>query len=131
MLELRDITKRFGAVLANDRVTLKVEPGTIHAIVGENGAGKSTAMKIAYGFYHPDSGEIWVDGAPRKIANPHDAIALGVGMVHQHFMLVPTLTVAENLVLGREPRKGVRMDRAAAKAEVEALGRRTGLVVAR
>ncbi|HXT22393.1 MAG TPA: ATP-binding cassette domain-containing protein, partial [Thermoanaerobaculia bacterium] len=80
MLELRDITKRFGDVLANDHVTLKVERGTIHAIVGENGAGKSTAMKIAYGFYTADEGEIWVDGARREIENPHDAIALGIGM---------------------------------------------------
>ncbi|HEX6625919.1 MAG TPA: ATP-binding cassette domain-containing protein, partial [Pyrinomonadaceae bacterium] len=83
MLELRDITKRFGAVLANDGVSIKVETGTIHAIVGENGAGKSTAMRIAYGFYTADSGEILVGGEPRKIATPHDAIALGIGMVHQ------------------------------------------------
>src|SRR4029079_16554127 len=74
MLELRDITKRFGDVLANDRVSLKVEPGTIHAIVGENGAGKSTAMRIAYGFYAADSGEVLVDGAPRNLQSPHDAI---------------------------------------------------------
>ena len=102
MLELRDITKRFGDVLANDRVSIKVTPGTVHAIVGENGAGKSTAMRIAYGFYTADAGEILIDGAARSIKTPHDAIALGVGMVHQHFMLVETMTVAENIVLGAE-----------------------------
>src|SRR5229473_4062964 len=88
MLHLREITKRFGDVQANDRVSFKVESGTIHAIVGENGAGKSTAMRIAYGFYTADSGEIVVDGQVRDIRTPHDAIALGIGMVHQHFMLV-------------------------------------------
>ena len=103
MLELRDITKRFGEVLANDGVSIRVEPGTIHAIVGENGAGKSTAMRIAYGFYTADSGEILIDGEVRAVRTPHDAIALGVGMVHQHFMLVETMTVAENIVLGAEP----------------------------
>ena len=91
------------SVLANDQVNIKVKPGTIHAIVGENGAGKSTAMRIAYGFYKADSGKILVDGQERDIASPHDAIALGIGMVHQHFMLVDTMTVAENIVLGAEP----------------------------
>src|SRR3712207_4727374 len=95
MLELREITKRFGDVLANDHIDIVVKTGTIHAIVGENGAGKSTAMRIAYGFYTADSGEILVDGGPRRISTPHDAIALGIGMVHQHFMLVDTMTVAE------------------------------------
>jgi len=102
MLELRGITKRFGGVVANDHIDIKVEPGTIHAIVGENGAGKSTAMRIAYGFYTADSGEILIDGQVREIQRPHDAIALGVGMVHQHFMLVDTMTVAENIALGAE-----------------------------
>src|SRR5712672_4851827 len=110
MLELRNITKTFGAVLANDRVSIKVEPGTIHAIVGENGAGKSTAMRIAYGFYTADSGEILVDGQVREINSPHDAIALGVGMVHQHFMLVETMTVAENIVLGAETGNAITLD---------------------
>src|SRR3954454_25256975 len=103
MLELRQITKRFGDVLANDHVDIVVKPGTIHAIVGENGAGKSTAMRIAYGFYTADSGPILVGGAVRSIQRPQDAIALGIGMVHQHFMLVDTMTVAENIVLGAEP----------------------------
>jgi simple sugar transport system ATP-binding protein len=121
MLELRDITKRFGDVLANDRVSIKVEPGTIHAIVGENGAGKSTAMRIAYGFYTADSGEILVDGAVREVNTPHDAIALGIGMVHQHFMLVETMTVAENIVLGAEPGTTVALDLRRAASEIRAL----------
>jgi len=110
MFELRNITKRFGTVLANDGVSFKVEPGTIHAIVGENGAGKSTAMRIAYGFYTPDSGDIIIDGQVRQIRTPHDAIALGVGMVHQHFMLVEPMTVAENIVLGAEPGNATSLD---------------------
>src|SRR2546421_5505440 len=110
MLELRNITKRFGDVLANDRVNIKVAPGTIHAIVGENGAGKSTAMRIAYGFYTADSGRILIDGVERSIKTPHDAIALGVGMVHQHFMLVEPMTVAENIVLGAEPGGALSLD---------------------
>lgn len=102
MIELRNITKRFGNVAANNDVSIKIEPATIHAIVGENGAGKSTAMKIAYGFFAPEAGEILIDGKPQTIRNPHDAIRLGIGMVHQHFMLVETMTVAENIVLGAE-----------------------------
>src|SRR5436190_4255470 len=121
MLELRNITKRFGDVLANDHVTIKIETGTIHAIVGENGAGKSTAMRIAYGFYTADSGEILVNGQVRHITSPHDAIALGIGMVHQHFMLVDTMTVAENIVLGAEPGSAVALDLAAAGRKIRAL----------
>src|SRR5438045_4045170 len=121
MLELRDITKRFGDVLANDHINIVVEPGTIHAIVGENGAGKSTAMRIAYGFYTADSGEIVVDGEPRNIQTPHDAIRLGVGMVHQHFMLVDTMTVAENIVLGAEPGTPASIDLRKAADEIRAL----------
>src|SRR3954469_2828536 len=102
MLELRNITKTFGDVTANDDVSITVHKGTIHAIVGENGAGKSTVMRIAYGFYSADSGEIFVDGNKANIHGPHDAIALGIGMVHQHFMLVDTMTVAENIILGSE-----------------------------
>src|SRR5881398_2218378 len=121
MLELRNITKRFGAVLANDGVSFTVEPGTIHAIVGENGAGKSTAMRIAYGFYTADSGEIIVDGEVQNIATPHDAIALGIGMVHQHFMLVETMTVAENIVLGAEPGSAAALDLKKAAEEIRKL----------
>lgn len=121
MLELRNITKRFGDVLANDRVNITVKPGTIHAIVGENGAGKSTVMRIAYGFYRADEGEIVVDGEVRQINTPHDAIALGIGMVHQHFMLVEPMTVAENIVLGAEPGAVVSLDLNQAAKQIRAL----------
>jgi ABC-type uncharacterized transport system ATPase subunit len=110
MIELKNITKTFGNVVANDNVSIAVEPGTIHAIVGENGAGKSTIMRIAYGFYTADSGEILVDGKTVAIKNPHDAIALGIGMVHQHFMLVDTMTVAENIILGAETGSALNLD---------------------
>ncbi len=110
MLELKNITKKFGSVVANNDVSIKVAKGTIHAIVGENGAGKSTIMKIAYGFYAADSGEILLDGKAVKIRNPQDAIKLGIGMVHQHFMLVETMTVAENIILGAETGSGINLD---------------------
>ena len=129
MLELRDISKRFGSVLANDHVNIKVEPGTIHAIVGENGAGKSTAMRIAYGFYTADSGEILVDGQVREINSPHDAIALGIGMVHQHFMLVETMTVAENIVLGAEPGSAITLDLNSAALQIRQLSEEFKLAV--
>src|SRR5829696_2004838 len=129
MLELRQITKRFGDVLANDHIDIRVEPGTIHAIVGENGAGKSTAMRIAYGFYTADSGEIVVDGQVRDIKSPHDAIALGIGMVHQHFMLVETMTVAENIVLGAEPGSAAAIDLKQAGERVRALSNEFRLAV--
>src|SRR6266403_736969 len=129
MLELRNITKRFGSVLANDHVNIKVEPATIHAIVGENGAGKSTAMRIAYGFYTADSGEILVDGQVREIKSPHNAIALGIGMVHQHFMLVDTMSVAENIVLGAEPGSAVALDLAAAATQIRQLSEEFKLAV--
>src|SRR4029434_3029943 len=118
MLELPQITQRFGDVLANDHVNIVVKPGTIHAIVGENGAGKSTAMRIAYGFYTSDSGEILINGEVREIRNPHDAIALGIGMVHQHFMLLEPMTVAENIVLGSEPGSAVSLDLKKAAEEI-------------
>src|SRR5205823_7644602 len=121
MLELREITKRFGDVLANDHINIQVEPGTIHAIVGENGAGKSTAMRIAYGFYTADSGEIVINGEVREIRTPHDAIALGIGMVHQHFMLVEPMTIAENIVLGSEPGSAAALDLKKASAEIRKL----------
>src|SRR5205809_4500333 len=102
-VEMSGITKRFGDVLANDHISLAVRDRSIHAIIGENGAGKSTAMNILYGFYNPDEGEILIDGQPRLIRTPSDAIHLGLGMVHQHFMLVEPLTVTENIILGAEP----------------------------
>ena len=121
MLELRNITKTFGNVVANDNVSIIVHKGTIHAIVGENGAGKSTIMRIAYGFYNADSGEILVDGKPTAIRNPHDAIANGIGMVHQHFMLVDTMTVAENIILGAETGSAANLDLEKANADILAL----------
>ncbi len=129
MLELKNITKRFGNVLANDKINIKVEPGTIHAIVGENGAGKSTAMRIAYGFYTADEGEILIDGAVRQISTPHDAIALGIGMVHQHFMLVEPMTVAENIVLGAEPGSAAALDLRGAEKRIRALSEEFGLAI--
>src|SRR6476660_7611714 len=129
MIELRNITKRFGAVLANDHVSIKVAPGTIHAIVGENGAGKSTAMRIVYGFYNADSGEILINGKPVEIRTPHDAIALGIGMVHQHFMLVDPMTVAENIVLGAEPGSAVALDLNSAAQRIRSLSEEFKLAV--
>jgi ABC-type uncharacterized transport system ATPase subunit len=102
-LELRGITKRFPGVVANDDVNLTVRGGEVLALLGENGAGKSTLMNVLYGLYHADEGDILVDGEPRRFTSPRDAIAAGIGMVHQHFMLVPVFTVAENVVLGVEP----------------------------
>src|SRR5246127_3734184 len=116
-LELRGITKKFGSVVANDRVGFDVVPGEVHALLGENGAGKSTLMSVLYGLYRPDEGEILVDGNVVEIDSPSSAINLGIGMVHQHFMLVPVMTVAENIVLGQEPqRAGGRRDFSAARA---------------
>ena len=121
MLELKNIKKAFGDCVANEDVSLTVHKGTIHAIVGENGAGKSTAMKVVYGFYNPDQGEIIFDGKPVTIRNPHDAIALGIGMVHQHFMLVDNMSVAENIILGAETGSAANLDLDRANAEIKKL----------
>ncbi|MSV87461.1 MAG: ATP-binding cassette domain-containing protein, partial [Actinobacteria bacterium] len=119
-LELRGITKSFGALVANDNIDLKVAAGEIHAILGENGAGKSTLMNIVYGLVQPDKGEILVDDIVQKIAEPSDALAAGIGMVHQHFMLIPVFTVAENIVLGHEVSgKLGSLDLHNAKAEIK------------
>ncbi len=136
-LEAIGITKRFPGVLANDGVDFRLQPGEIHALLGENGAGKSTLMNILYGLYPPDQGEIKIDGRPARIATPHDAIALGIGMVHQHFMLVPPLTVCENIMLGRETVTGATgrlgglavLDRRAVGVRVRELSRQYGLDV--
>ena len=128
-LDLRGITKRFGAVLANDHLNITIASGTIHAIVGENGAGKSTAMRIAYGFYTADSGEILVNDQVRGIRAPRDAIALGIGMVHQHFMLVRPMTVTENIVLGEEPGSAIALDLRKAAASIRALSEEFRLAV--
>src|SRR3982074_2361504 len=106
VVEMRGITKIFPGVTANDHVDFTVRPGEIHALVGENGAGKSTLMNILYGLIHADAGEILINGAPARISEPRDAIALGIGMVHQHFMLIPVFTVGENIMLGPEPVAG-------------------------
>lgn len=121
MLELKNITKTFGDVVANNDVSFTVTTGTIHAIVGENGAGKSTVMRIVYGFYNADSGEILIDGKPVDIRTPHDAIKLGIGMVHQHFMLVDTMSVAENIILGAETGGAFDLDLEKANREIRAL----------
>jgi general nucleoside transport system ATP-binding protein len=129
-VSLRSITRRFGPVIANDGVSLDLLPGEIHALVGENGAGKSTLMRMLYGLIQPDAGQIEIDGRPVRIQRPADAMRLGLGMVHQHFMLVDTLTASENIVLGREPKDRLgRLRRAAAEAEVAALSDRFRLPV--
>ena len=130
VLELRQITKRFPGVLANDRIDFDLQAGEVHALLGENGAGKSTLMNILYGLYRPDSGEILVDGKPVTSDSPRAAIEHGIGMVHQHFMLIPVMTVAENIVLDMEPRRaGVFLDEREANARVRELSERFGLLV--
>jgi simple sugar transport system ATP-binding protein len=129
-LELRGITKRFGRIVANDGVDFDLRAGEVHALLGENGAGKSTLMSILYGLYRPDEGEVLVDGRPVTIESPRAAIDLGIGMVHQHFMLIPVMTVAENIVLADEPRtRGGLLDVHAAAARVRVLSDRFGLAV--
>ncbi|WP_336036797.1 ABC transporter ATP-binding protein [Halobacterium yunchengense] len=130
-VRLEAITKRFPGVVANDEVDLTVERGSVHALLGENGAGKTTLMNVLYGLYQPDGGRVVVDGAPREFDSPRDAIDAGVGMIHQHFMLVDTMTVAENIALGNEPRKwgGLAVDRDAARREVVELSERYGFDV--
>ena len=135
VLELRGITKKFGPVVANDRVDFDLRAGEVHALLGENGAGKSTLMSVLYGLYSPTSGEILVDGKPVSIHSPNDAIDLGIGMVHQHFMFIPVMTVTENIVLGNEPVKsgaarpaGI-LDRRTARKRVQELSDRYGLAI--
>jgi ABC-type uncharacterized transport system ATPase subunit len=128
-LDLRGITKRFGALVANDAIDFELRRGEIHALLGENGAGKSTLMNILYGLHQPDEGEIRLDGETVRVDSARRAIGLGIGMVHQHFMLVPVMTVAENLVLGTEPTRGPLLDYKAAAARTRELSERYGLAV--
>ena len=130
-LELRGVTKRFPGVVANEGVDLVVRPGEIHGLLGENGAGKTTLMNVLYGLYQPDEGEILIDDKPVAFSGPGDAIAAGVGMVHQHFMLVPVFTVTENVMLGVEATSGPlgRLDRDAARARIVEISERHGLRV--
>ena len=126
-LELRNITKRFGTLTANDNISLALEPGEIHSLLGENGAGKSTLMNVLYGLLQPDEGQILIDGKEVKFAGPGDAMAAGIGMVHQHFMLIPVFTVAENVVLGHEPTGKIgNLDLNAARKLVKEISDRFG-----
>jgi simple sugar transport system ATP-binding protein len=129
LLELRGITKRFGDLVANDSIDLDVGPGEVHALLGENGAGKSTLMNVLYGLTSPDAGEIRFDGKPLRMRSPRDAIDAGIGMVHQHFMLIPVMTVTENIVLAAEPREGPLLDYGKAQENVRDLSERYGLAV--
>jgi general nucleoside transport system ATP-binding protein len=129
-LEMRGITKRYPGVVANDHIDLEIRPGEIHALLGENGAGKTTLMNVLYGLAVPDEGEILLDGQPVKIAGPSDAIARGISMVHQHFMLVPVLTVAENIILGEEvSNRAGFLDRADARRRINELAARFGFEI--
>jgi simple sugar transport system ATP-binding protein len=129
-VEMRGITKRFGPVMANEGVTLTARAGEVLGLLGENGAGKSTLMNVLCGLYRPDAGEILIDGKPVAFDGPGDAIEAGIGMVHQHFMLVPVFTVAENVVLGVEPTGRLNhLDRACARAQVREIGKTYGLHV--
>jgi simple sugar transport system ATP-binding protein len=129
-LEIKGLTKRFGSFTANDKIDLTVEPGEIHCLLGENGAGKSTLMNMLYGLLDPTEGEILLDGKPVSFASPGDAIAAGIGMVHQHFMLIPVFSVAENVMLGREQTRGVGvLNRHAAATMVRELSDRYKLAV--
>jgi general nucleoside transport system ATP-binding protein len=129
VLEMRGVTKTFGPIRANDDVSITLHRGEILGLLGENGAGKSTLMKILYGLYRPNAGSIFIDGEEGEIHDPKDAVERGIGMVHQHFTLIPPLTVAENIVLGAEPRKGASLDLEAAIKATEDLSRRYGLRV--
>ena len=129
-LELRGITKRFGPLVANDRIDLAVAPGQVHALLGENGAGKTTLMNVLYGLLQPDEGEILLDAQEVHFHSPKDAIAAGIGMVHQHFMLEPVFTVAENVTLGiEETRPSGLLDRRKTRKDVRELSRRDGLEI--
>lgn len=129
IIEMKDIVKKFGGFVANDHINLEIRDGEVHALLGENGAGKSTLMNILYGLYTPDEGEIYFKGKKVIIKGPGDAIKLSIGMVHQHFMLIPTFSVAENLILGVEPVKGLTLDMKAAVRKILDVSEEYGLAV--
>jgi general nucleoside transport system ATP-binding protein len=130
VLELRGITKQFPGVLANDHIDFDLRDGEVHALLGENGAGKSTLMNIVYGLYSADEGEVVIKGEPVKLSSPHDAIDRGIGMVHQHFMLIPVMTVTENIVLATEPRTaGVLLDYSGARQRVLEISKRFNFAI--
>ncbi len=129
VLEARGITKRFPGVVANKDVSLTIHKGQIVGLLGENGAGKSTLVKMIYGLYSPDEGEILINGESVKLSGPRDAIRRGIGMVHQHFQLVPVFTVAENVILGDEPHNSIFVNMKKATAEVARLSEEYGLKV--
>ena len=128
-LELRQVTKRFGDFTANDRIDLVVEPGTVHTLLGENGAGKSTLMNVIYGLYEPTEGQIFINDQPVNFKGPSDAMVAGIGMVHQHFMLVPVFTVAENIALGAEETSGGRLNLEATRKKIREISDRYGFAV--
>lgn len=129
VIEMLNIRKEFGNFVANDNITLQIKKGEIHALLGENGAGKSTLMNVLFGLYQPEAGEIRVKGKPVKITDPNVANDLGIGMVHQHFMLVDVFTVTENIILGKEVTKGGRIDIKKAEEEVRRISEQYGLAV--
>ncbi|MBQ3030070.1 MAG: ABC transporter ATP-binding protein [Agathobacter sp.] len=129
VVEMKDIVKKFGDFTANDHINLTVHKGEVHAILGENGAGKSTLMNVLYGLYKPTSGTIKVDGKEVNMSSANDAIAVGIGMVHQHFMLIQPFTVTENIVLGVEPQKGLVVDNATARQKVVELSEKYGMQI--
>ena len=129
LIEAKNLSKKFPGVLANDNVSLTLEKGEILALLGENGAGKSTLVKMIYGLYGSDGGELFIKGKKVEFHSPAEAIAMGIGMVHQHFQLVPVMTVAENIVLGAEKVKGIKFDLDAAEKEVTELSIKYGLEV--
>ncbi|CUQ14633.1 MULTISPECIES: ABC transporter ATP-binding protein [Hungatella] len=128
-IELKELTKRFNQFTANDKISFQVEKGEIHALAGENGAGKTTLMNMIYGLYTPTSGELWINGEQVKFTSSRDSIARGIGMVHQHFMLVPKLTVAENIIAGQETGTALKLDRKTAEKQIAELSDQYGLKI--